>query len=246
MDARPWAVLLLKAVLLVSAELCLPDGIPASDRRYLQEPVEGPDGVEATALRMVVYDWPSAEVATEVTAILLSEALGYHVEINPQKTTGSVESALQLAGCVSFDCLERQRRSHEFRLHGYTTGLALDFYKSYNTSLHDPAKFFSRVSDLDTASFAPCNSSEHEFTNDAQMRLYRNWTGDGDGVLETAAGVMANCADGYFWTSPACRHNISECIPLLAAGFGWNVYVFMQWSTFFGMPTAIGIPMGEE
>ena len=43
--------------------------------RYLQEPVEGPDGVEATALRMVVYDWPSAEVATEVTAILLSEVV---------------------------------------------------------------------------------------------------------------------------------------------------------------------------
>ncbi|CAE7822465.1 unnamed protein product, partial [Symbiodinium sp. CCMP2456] len=291
MDARPWAVLFLNAVSLVSAELCLPHGILASSRRYLQEPVDGPDGVNATALRMVVYDWPSAEVATELTAILLSEVLGYHVEINAVKTTGSVESALQLAGCVSFDCLERQRRSHVAmdtwlaglpgelanfeRTHPnlaarslgsmgyigsdtlyvkgpgrdeayYTSGLALDYYKSYNTSLHDPARFFSKVSELDTAAFAPCNSSEHEFTNDVQMRFYREWTGDEEGVRETAAGFMANCADGYFWPSPACRHNISDCIPLLAAGFGWNVYVFMQWSTFFAMPTAIGIPKGEE
>ncbi|CAE7946076.1 unnamed protein product, partial [Symbiodinium sp. KB8] len=112
----------------------------------------------------------------------------------------------------------------------YTSGLALDFYKSYNTSLqrgfigHDPARFFSKVTELDTAAFAPCNSSEHEFTNDAQMRLYREWTGDEDGVRETGAGFMANCVDGYFWPSP----------------------VFMQWSTFFEMPTAIGIPKSEE
>ena len=37
--------------------------------------MDGPDGVNATALRMVVYDWPSAEVATELTAILLSEVV---------------------------------------------------------------------------------------------------------------------------------------------------------------------------
>ena len=177
MDARPWLALL-TGVMLVSAELCLPDGIPRTSREYIQDPLNSPEG---SAIRMVVYDWAAAEVATELTAILLSEVLGYHVEVSSERTTGSVASALQLAGCVSFDCSEKQPRSHvamdtwvagmpgelaDFeRTHPelaaksmgsmgysgqdtlyvkgsvrdeayYTSGLALEFYKSYNTSLH--------------------------------------------------------------------------------------------------------------
>ena len=61
---------------------------------------------------MVVYDWISAEVASELTGILLSEVLGYNVTMNTERATESVAGSLQLAGCVSQDCSERLPRSH--------------------------------------------------------------------------------------------------------------------------------------
>ena len=173
-------VVLLKGLLLVSAQLCLFDGTPESRRQYIQETVDG-EGVQASPLRMVVLNWISAEVCTELMAILLAEVLGYQVAINSEKVVSSTAAALQLAGCVSRDCSERQRRSHvamDVWLAGrsgeladfsqtspnspirnlgsmgwtgqetlyvkgslrddayYISGLALDFYRSYNTSLH--------------------------------------------------------------------------------------------------------------
>ncbi|CAE7785744.1 unnamed protein product [Symbiodinium sp. CCMP2592] len=291
MGALPWRPVARTATswafyLVAGKELCLPDGIPESNWRNIQEEDLESVGLRETAIRMVLYDWISAEVVSELTGILLSEVLGYNVTINTERATESVAGSLQLAGCVSQDCSERQPRSHvamdswlwgtpgEFanlettrpslaprrlgsmgwtgqeslyvkgsvREEAYHTGgLALDFYRSYNTSQHQAAKFFSRVADLDTAQFVPCNSSNYESTSDYQMRTYAEVTGDTDGVVETPTGYIAKCPDDYFWRSPACRHNTSECIPVIAAGFGWNYYVWMQWSTWFSMPTAIGI-----
>eukprot|EP00439_Symbiodinium_sp_Y106_P023885 s6647_g2.t3 len=288
MGALPWRPVVrltsLAFYLVVGKELCLPDGIPERSWQNIQEEDLASVGLRETAIRMVVYDWISAEVASELTGILLSEVLGYNVTINTERATESVSGSLQLAGCISQDCSERRPRSHvamdtwlwgtpgEFaslettrpslaprRLGSmgwtgqeslyvkgseeayHTGGLSLDFYRSYNTSQHQAAKFFSRVADLDTAQFVPCNSSNYESASDYQMRTYAEVTGDTDGVVETPTGYIANCPDDYFWPSPACRQNTSECIPVIAAGFGWNYYVWMQWSTWFSMPTAIGI-----
>ena len=53
--------------------------------------------------------------------------------------------------------------------------------------------------------------------------------------------TQAYCPDSYFWIAPACRHNTSQCIPIVAAEWGWMVDGFMAWSTAYGIPTAIGL-----
>ena len=50
------------------------------------------------------------------------------------------------------------------------------------------------------------------------MELYRHFSGDDAGVTLTPEGYVAYCPDGYFWLSPACRHDPSSCIPIIAAG----------------------------
>ena len=113
------------------------------------------------------------------------------------------------------------------------SGLALEFYKSYNTSFHNPKKYFDHVTDLSLADLVPCNRTDLEFNNGPLMAMYAHWTGDLEGVSwvnESDEGhFVATCPDGYFWISPACRHNTSACIPVLSAGNGWRINAFMQW-----------------
>ncbi|CAK9066781.1 unnamed protein product [Durusdinium trenchii] len=121
-------------------------------------------------------------------------------------------------------------------------GLALDFYKSYNTTFHFPQKYFDRLESFDRRHFFRCDLEGLEFRNALRMRDYVRWTGDLDGVIELGPGqYVARCADDYFWLSPSCRQNSSTCIPLLAAGNGWIVDAMMQWSAAYGFPVAIGI-----
>lgn len=110
------------------------------------------------------------------------------------------------------------------------SGLSLDFYKSYNTTFHSPQEYFGKLSDLNPQDFFLCDADGLEFSNALRMSDYIRWTGDLDGVTKLANGqYMARCPDGRFWLAPACRHNSTECIPLLAAGNGWIVDAMMQW-----------------
>ena len=52
-----------------------------------------------------------------------------------------------------------------------SSGLALEFYRSYNVSAHDAAAYFDRISDLKLSHFHPCNTSSNEFANDVEMRF---------------------------------------------------------------------------
>ena len=110
------------------------------------------------------------------------------------------------------------------------SGLALDFYKSYNTSFHDPQQYFGQLADLNPEDFFLCDADGLEFSNALRMRDYIRWTGDLEGVTQLQNGeYMARCPDGRFWLAPSCRQNSAECIPLLAAGNGWIVDAMMQW-----------------
>lgn len=37
------------------------------------------------------------------------------------------------------------------------------------------------------------------------------FSGDSEGVVSGAAGVVAKCSDGYWWPSPACRDDVAGC-----------------------------------
>ena len=44
---------------------------------------------------------------------------------------------------------------------------------------------------MDHSRFSPCNTTGNEFANDVEMRLYRQWTDDWEGVVETEAGLLS-------------------------------------------------------
>eukprot|EP00438_Fugacium_kawagutii_P016308 Skav222790 [mRNA] locus=scaffold1419:13588:16988:+ [translate_table: standard] len=278
-----------------AAQTCLPDSIAWSKRFYLNE-----SSSTQTPIRLVVYDWASADVATTLSQILIAEVIGYHVVQDDTRTVSIFDGILKLAGCTSEDCSQTQTKSHvavetwlaeaitlfrqfqksilsalpsrstlagnaaiapeDLGSMGYDgdhnlfvkgtirddayrdSGLSLDFYKSYNTTFHSPQDYFGKLSDLNPQDFFLCATEGLEFSNALRMRDYIRWTGDLDGVTKLANGqYMARCPDGRFWLAPACRHNSTECIPLLAAGNGWIVDAMMQWSTVYGFPVAIGI-----
>jgi len=62
-----------------------------------------------------------------------------------------------------------------------TEGLALQYYRSYNSSWHDPAKYFGLISSVDTSKLMPCTASV--MSDDAAMRRHVQFTNDQDGVV---------------------------------------------------------------
>ncbi|CAK9093024.1 unnamed protein product [Durusdinium trenchii] len=123
------------------------------------------------------------------------------------------------------------------------SGLALDFYKSYNTSHHDPKKYFGSIHDVNLSELALCSDTDLSDRN--QMSDYAKYSGDYDGVVSQPDGTfVAKCTNDRWWYAPACRANASTCIPVFTAGTGWKAQPMMQWSTAYGMPTALGVSGG--
>ncbi|CAK9077551.1 LEAF RUST 10 DISEASE-RESISTANCE LOCUS RECEPTOR-LIKE PROTEIN KINASE-like 1.4 (Probable receptor-like serine/threonine-protein kinase LRK10L-1.4), partial [Durusdinium trenchii] len=120
------------------------------------------------------------------------------------------------------------------------SGLALDFYKSYNTTHHDPKKYFGSIHDVDLSELALCNETDLSDRN--QMSDYAKYSGDYDGVVNQSDGTfVAKCTNDRWWYAPACRHNASTCIPVFTAGTGWKAQPMMQWSTAYGIPAALAV-----
>ena len=64
-----------------------------------------------------------------------------------------------------------------------TEGLALQFFRSYNTSWHNPAKYFGLISSVDTSKLMPCSASV--MSDSAAMKRHVQFTNDQDGVVIT-------------------------------------------------------------
>ena len=295
--APAWSLLSLFgacAVIPSASTTCLLDGIPATNRSYIQQDAisRAVSGMDESPIRIRVFDWASAELTSIMANIFIQEVLGYHAVILPDKLPGALSAIPDLAGCTDEDCTGRQVRNHvamdawvsdkipeitafevknpglgpeDLGSIGYSgenslcvngavrgaayseAGLALEFYKSYNASIHQVHRFFDRVSDLDPGDFLPCNTTDTTFRSQSQLKAYVRWTGDTAGITNASDGTLvAYCPDGHFWLSPACRQNVDECIPTIATGNGWALNGFMQWAAHFNMPVAIGIaPWGR-
>ena len=88
-----------------------------------------------------------------------------------------------------------------------------------------------------------CN--ETDMSNPSRMGDYAKYSGDYDGVVSQPDGTyIAKCTNNRWWYAPACRQNSSQCIPLFTSGNGWKLQALMQWSTAYGMPTAVGLSKG--
>ncbi|CAE7677752.1 unnamed protein product, partial [Symbiodinium sp. CCMP2456] len=121
------------------------------------------------------------------------------------------------------------------------SGFSLDFYRSYNMSHYRAAQHFDQLSDLPAQDLFQCDEAGVIWTDPSYMADYARWSGDLAGLVEVGGGYRAYCPDGRFWIAPACRHNTSECIPIISSQWGWMVDAFMAWSTAYGLPTAIAI-----
>lgn len=82
-----------------AASSCLPDAVPDNERSYIKD-VTGED----VEIKLVAYDWPSAEFVTSISQILIQEVLGYKAKIHTTRPFSVLEAILSLTGCNDMTC----------------------------------------------------------------------------------------------------------------------------------------------
>ena len=99
---KPGAKLVLLAFLAVTgAELCLPEGIPESERVYL-------DGNQSIHIKTFI--WRSAIATSKVADIIISEVLGYHTAVD-QDSIPLFSDAIATFACSDMDCQTRHGKT---------------------------------------------------------------------------------------------------------------------------------------
>lgn len=121
-----------------------------------------------------------------------------------------------------------------------------DFYRSYYTELK-PWVIFEKISNLTAFDMKPCGQTR--LYNNRFIEDYLRYSGDSDGVVGGADGVVAKCWNelgqvtqtGTWWLAPTCRFKPEHCIPLITCGDGWQVEEYLQKAAGFNMPLAISV-----
>eukprot|EP00434_Breviolum_minutum_P041830 symbB.v1.2.037213.t1/scaffold5433.1/size27253/2 len=94
----------------IGAELCLEDGVPESERQYIQD-----NAGNDMPVGFLVCAWQSSELLTVLTSILTEEALGFHTIPHPVIGGNGASPIYALAGCTDFD------NASDRGCHGYET-----------------------------------------------------------------------------------------------------------------------------
>ena len=76
-------------------------------------------------------------------------------------------------------------------------GLSLEFYRSYNVTWHNSARYFGGPRSLNTSLLKRCGETRLMFSS--YMKMYLELTGDNDGVYLVNETVLGKCFDEYFW-----------------------------------------------
>jgi len=113
-------------------------------------------------------------------------------------------------------------------------GWILEFYRGFNVSWTQPAKYFDAHSSIDKDRLKKCVDTRLMVSQ--AMEVYADITGDWHGVeiLTDDNGnrvVRGKCWDEYFWYPPACRDEPSKCVIFFTGGSGWNLEETMQKAT---------------
>ncbi|CAK8996967.1 unnamed protein product [Durusdinium trenchii] len=178
------------------------------------------------------------ENETRIHVTMDSWITGYPTELDTMKSKYPHLAPSDL-GSMGYDGHESVFLQMRSRAAAAQQGLALAYYESYNTSHHDPKEYFCSISDIG-ASLKQCNQTDLFKTE--FMENYLNWTGDNEGVtFDETNSYVARCYNGSWWLAPSCRWDPLTCIPMITAGTGWRVQALMQWSTAYGIPSAIGV-----
>lgn len=117
------------------------------------------------------------------------------------------------------------------------SGLALNFYRSYNISWYSPWKYTAVVENVDLNRLKTCaGSAEVGYPGIAE--LYFGITGDAAGVVEVNGKRVLNCWEDKWFIAPACRANRSTCVPVLMPWTAWGLPEMMQQAFWHNMPLA--------
>ncbi|CAE7252522.1 unnamed protein product [Symbiodinium microadriaticum] len=284
---------LLSRTHVLASDLCLRSGIAHESRAYIQDE-RGQD----LSIGIFAYKRSSSLVQSHIAAILISEQLGYHVELK-YENLGPFEAQSWLsckdlnfsAGWLSDSlCIPGENRAHialdtgfgalPYELYftnlfrsleaccqrsprdlgsmGYHSrerifmkrsqvdvalqdGFILNLHGSYNTTLHDPRKYFDGIDALNTSDLLPCNRTINRRLPIApELESYVYWTGDTGGVTQDADGTKTVfCPNGHVWIAPACRNNVTSCIAM-ATFWSLPLISIMHWSAVHGLPLAVG------
>eukprot|EP00439_Symbiodinium_sp_Y106_P078524 s201_g17.t1 len=270
-------VALLSHLLLPVAGTCLPNAIPADQRKNLT------DGESSYPIGVLVPGWTSGRVLAALLEILIREALGYNIVLHPDEAPSTSNAIYGLLGCQDFNnindrgCGQRKIRYHIFveswvglfshlladlaanykgevpqsggsmGFHGLqglyvpgsaidiaqaSSGLALEYYKSWNASWHQPWLYFDNIFALNaTEMLKPCSQSlfvENATIYDAQV-----------GLMETSKERNVICGDGD-------QTNPHQCVPYVTASDGWALQATMQKATAWHMPLAEAVALSED
>ena len=119
-----WALALLAGIAFgIAQELCLSDGIPASDRRFVVN-----SAGEDSHIRMSIFSWTSAELVSSIAQLLIEEVLGYHV--STETSSGALEGVntlLRLSGCSDLECSSTSEELSDVALEFWLENSAEEF-----------------------------------------------------------------------------------------------------------------------
>ena len=111
------------------------------------------------------------------------------------------------------------------------------YYRSYNASFFEPARYTARVPDIDVNRVKTCaDSAELGYPGIAE--LYFEKTGDAGGVVQSGGSRILDCLWDRWWLAPACRGNVSKCVPLIMPNTAWGMPEMMQQAFWHNMPVA--------
>lgn len=177
----------------------------------------GPDGPKQTYFHVGMEGWTSSNLKTwaqiqrdfPATAPVNLGTIGYEGESGHYISSEVVENAWA------------------------ATGLALEFYRSYDASWYTPGLYFDRITAANSSDLVPCNGSR--LAHSEPMQNYVEVTGDQDGVEYVDGKIRGKCFDDYFWLPPPCRVDLSKRFLFLTIA-GYEIEVTMQRATIFNMP----------
>ena len=121
-----------------------------------------------------------------------------------------------------------------------SSGLPLDFYRTYNFSGHNVLQYFDTVDALPLSELSLCSG----YFYSTLLASYVQFSGDADGVVTEGGTSTANCRDERWWPAPACRSQYPQCIPVVTLWPGSYLQAIMQQMTAYAFPAAVGVSSG--
>ncbi|CAJ1365908.1 unnamed protein product [Effrenium voratum] len=128
---------------------------------------------------------------------------------------------------------------------GLEHGLALEYYRSYNTSWFQPTQHLAKVGQVDLNRLETCievwiNQNFGEIAN-----AYLAITGDVEGTMLYNNSTVFNCWREKWFVGPGCRHDPGNCGALVSRT-GWGLMEVIQKIFFLQMPLAYANAKPEE